>query len=99
METPARDALLKLACNSSLTRDASAPQGLTEPQKKCLEADQALVKLKLAYQALRNDLIAEFHQLNKETSDDAKRFDEYRTLQKLIRARRKKIHDDAKGKM
>ncbi|KAJ5102243.1 FluG domain protein [Penicillium alfredii] len=25
IETPARDALLKLACNSSLTRDASAP--------------------------------------------------------------------------
>lgn len=99
METLARDALLKLACNSSLTRDASAPQDLTELQKKGLEGDQALVKLKLACQALRKDLIAEFHQLNKARSADPARYDEYRGLQKRIRAKRKKIHDDAKGKM
>ncbi|KAJ5676455.1 uncharacterized protein N7477_002088 [Penicillium maclennaniae] len=86
METPARDALLKLACNSSLTRDASAPQDLTDPQKRSLENDQELDQLKRECQGLRNDLIAEFRQLNKARCAHAGRYN----------ARRKKIHDKAK---
>jgi hypothetical protein len=34
METPARDAFIKLFNNASLSRDASAPQDLTVPQKQ-----------------------------------------------------------------
>jgi hypothetical protein len=37
METPARDAVLKLSSNASLTRDISAPQDLTDQQKQELE--------------------------------------------------------------
>ncbi|KAN0073509.1 FluG domain protein [Elaphomyces granulatus] len=36
-ETPARDALLKLSSNASLTRDISAPRDLTDQQKQELE--------------------------------------------------------------
>lgn len=96
METPARDSLLRLACNSSLTRDASAPQHLTDPQKRSLENDKELYQLKRECQALRNDLIAEFHQLNKARCADARRYNVYLILQRKVKARRKKIHDEAK---
>ncbi|KAJ5449485.1 uncharacterized protein N7458_005934 [Penicillium daleae] len=99
METPARDALLKLACNSSLTRDASAPQDLTEPQKRSLEYDQELNRLKRECQGIRSDLIAEFHQLNKARCADPGRYNANRNLQNKVKARRKKIHDEAKEKV
>ncbi|KAJ5882834.1 uncharacterized protein N7473_011096 [Penicillium subrubescens] len=99
METPARDALLKLACNSSLTRDASAPQHLTEPQRRSLEKDKELDQLKRECQALRNDLIAEFHQLNKAKCADAGRYNAFLILQRRVKARRKKIHDEAKERV
>ncbi|OGE47094.1 hypothetical protein PENARI_c066G11816 [Penicillium arizonense] len=69
MKTPARDALLKLASNASLTLDASAPQALTDSQKHGLEKNPELAKLKQASKqaskALREELIAAFHQLKK----------------------------------
>lgn len=99
METPARDALLKLACNSSLTRDASAPKDLTEPQKRSLENDLELDRLKRECWRLRNDLIAEFHQLNKAKCANAKRYGAYIMLQKRVKARRKKIHEEAKERV
>jgi hypothetical protein len=99
METPARDALLKLACNSSLTRDVSAPQDLTEPQKKSLESDQELHRLKHQCQELRKDLIAEFHQLQKAKYADAERYNKFLTLQRKVKARRKKIHEEAKTRV
>lgn len=45
METPTRDALIKLATNSGLTRDASVPQGLSNEKKK--ELGTNLSKLKV----------------------------------------------------
>ena len=45
METPARDALLKLSSNASLTRDASVPQALTDSQKHSLEKNPELAQL------------------------------------------------------
>ncbi|KAJ6121223.1 hypothetical protein N7523_005503 [Penicillium sp. IBT 18751x] len=96
METPARDALLKLACCSSLTRDVSAPQDPTDPQKWFLGNDQELDQLKRECQGLRNHLIAEFHQLDKARCADAGRYNVYRILQRKLKARRKKIHDEAK---
>jgi hypothetical protein len=53
-ETPARDALLKLSSNASLTRDISAPRDLTDQQKQELE----LRSLKRKYNNLQNQLIA-----------------------------------------
>jgi len=46
METLARDALLKLASNSSLTRDASTPQYLLDKEREYIEIDPELNKLK-----------------------------------------------------
>jgi hypothetical protein len=99
METPARDALLKLACNSSLTRDASAPQHLPEQEKECIEMNPELSKLKLECNAFRHELIAEYHQLTKARKADPARYDQYRRLQNQVRAKRKKLHTDAKDKM
>ena len=58
METPARDALLKLSSNASLTRDISAPQDLTGQQKQELEKHPELSSLKRECNNLRNQLIA-----------------------------------------
>jgi hypothetical protein len=99
METPARDALLKLACNSSLTRDASAPQHLPKQEKECIEMDPELYKLKKECNAFRHELIAEYHQLTKARKADPARYDRYRRLQNQVRAKRKKLHTDAKDKM
>lgn len=96
METLSRDALLKLACNSSLTQDASAPQDLTDPQKRFLENDQELNQLKWECQGLQNNLIAEFHQLNKARYADARQYNIYHILQRKVKAWRKKIHDKVK---
>lgn len=46
METPARTSLIKLATNSSLTRDASVPQDLSDQQKQELEKNPNLTSLK-----------------------------------------------------
>ncbi|KAJ5159861.1 uncharacterized protein N7482_006865 [Penicillium canariense] len=80
IETPARDALLKLTYNSSLTRDASAPQDLTEPQKRSLESDQELNRLK-------------------RERADSERYNKFQSLQRKIKARRKKIHEEAKARV
>lgn len=96
IETPSRDALLKLTYNSSLTRDTSAPQHLTELQRKLLENDEELDQLKRECQALRNDLIAEFHQLNKARCANTRRYNIYLILKRKVKARRKRIYDEAK---
>jgi hypothetical protein len=61
METPARDTLLKLSTNASLTRDASTPQDLTVEEKRELEKDPELLDLKLEYKALHDNLIMKHH--------------------------------------
>lgn len=57
--------LLKLSSNASLTRDASAPQDLTDQEKKGLEMDLELSDLKCGRDAIRKDLIAVYHRLHK----------------------------------
>ena len=45
LETPSRDALIKLSSNSSLTRDPSAPQDLDDKHKKSIESNPELLQL------------------------------------------------------
>jgi hypothetical protein len=94
METPARDALLKLSTNASLTRDASAPQDLTVEEKRELEKDPELMDLKLECKALRDDLIVKHHQIGKGKGTEL--YNNFQKLQNKIRAKRKKLHDSAK---
>jgi hypothetical protein len=94
METPARDALIKLATNSGLTRDASVPQDLSDEQKKGLEKDPELSELKGERDMLRAELIALHHQLHKSRGTEL--FREFMKAQKKVRAERKKLHKAAK---
>jgi hypothetical protein len=57
MGTPTRDALIKLATNSSLTRDASVPQHLSDEKKQEIEQLTELTDLKRKRDQLRRDLI------------------------------------------
>jgi len=94
METPARDALLKLSSNASLTRDISAPQDLTGQQKQELEKHPELSSLKRECNNLRNQLIATHYQLYKGRGTEL--YNEFKKIQNKIRAKRKKLHDSAK---
>lgn len=96
METPARDALLKLSSNASLTWDASAPQELTDQQKQELEKDQELMSLKRECKAFCDNLIAEYHQLHRARGTEL--YKEFQKLQNKVRAKRKKNHESAKRK-
>jgi Protein of unknown function (DUF3435) len=58
LETPSRDALIKLSSNSSLTRDPSAPQDLDDKHKKSIESNPELLELTDQRNALRRDIIA-----------------------------------------
>jgi Protein of unknown function (DUF3435) len=94
METPARDALLKLSSNASLTRDISVPQDLTDQQKQELEKHPELSSLKRECNNLRNQLIATHYQLYKGRGTEL--YNEFKKIQNKIRAKRKKLHDSAK---
>jgi uncharacterized protein DUF3435 len=94
METPARDALFKLSSNASLTRDASAPQGLTDQEKKDLEMDFELSDLKCERDAIRKDLIAIYHRLHKGKGTEL--YSKFLKAKNEVQARRKKIHESAK---
>lgn len=96
MEIPARDALLKLSSNASLTRDASAPQELTNQQKQELEKDQELMSLKQECKAFCDSLIAEYHQLHRARGTEL--YKKFQKLQNKVRAKRKKNHESAKRK-
>lgn len=99
IKTPARDALLKLTCNSSLTRNASAPQHLPEQEKEYIKIDPELNKLKIEYNSFRHKLITEYHQLTKAQKANPTRYNRYRRLQNQVRAKRKKLHTDTKDKI
>jgi hypothetical protein len=93
MDTPARDALLKLS--ASLTRDASAPQDLTDQEKKDLEMDLELSDLKCERDAIRKDLIEINHRLHKGQGTELySKFLKAKSYK--VQARRKKIHESAK---
>lgn len=96
METPTRDALLKLSSNASLTQDASAPRELTDQQKQELEKDQELMSLKRECKAFCDNLIAENHQLHRARGTEL--YKNFQKLQNKVRAKRKKNHESAKRK-
>lgn len=95
IETPARDALIKLATNSSLTRDASAPQDLSDQRKQELEKDPALISLKGKRDMLRAELIALHHQLRNGRGTDLYR--EFQRASNKVRSERKKLYRAAKN--
>jgi hypothetical protein len=94
METPARDALIKLATNSSLTRDASVLQDLSDQQKEKLEKDTELSELKRKRDCFRTDLIASHHQLHKARSTELLK--EFTKAKNEVRAKKRKLHKTAK---
>lgn len=94
METPTRDALMKLATNSGLTRDASVPQELSHERKKELENDVELKNLKRKRDTLRAELIAVYHQLQKARGTDL--YTKFQKTQNKIRSERKKLYTTAK---
>jgi hypothetical protein len=63
LETPSRDALIKLSSNSSLTRDPSAPQDLDDKHKKSIESNPELLELTDRRNALRRDIIAKYQKI------------------------------------
>ncbi|KAJ5928363.1 FluG domain protein [Penicillium verhagenii] len=91
MQTPTRDSLLNLACHGNLTRDASAPLHLNDEQKESIEMDTELQDLKRAAKSSKDELISEFHKLNKAEEASDPRFRELKRLQQEIRTRRKKL--------
>ncbi|KAB8256789.1 hypothetical protein BDV32DRAFT_152942 [Aspergillus pseudonomiae] len=94
METPSRDALIKLSTNSGLTRDASAPQELSPQLKQKLEKDPELIRLQHERDSLRGQLISMYHQLHKGRETDLYR--SFKEAQNRVRAKRKKLHQSAK---
>jgi len=89
LETPSRDALIKLSSNSSLTRDPSAPQDLDDKHKKSIESNPELLELTDRRNALRRDIIAKYQKIcrSKGTSEN----NEYEDVKRKIHALRKKL--------
>jgi Protein of unknown function (DUF3435) len=89
METPARNALLKLSSNASLTWDASAPQDLTD-----LEIDLELSNLKCERNAICKDLIEIYHRLHNGKGTEL--YGKFFKAKNKVQTKRKKIHESAK---
>ena len=95
MQTPARNALISLASNASLTRDASLPQELTAARKEAIETDPELQMLIQECTSTHKNLISKFSSIKKaaEVQDmDHKRL---KKLQSAIRAKRKRLFRSA----
>ncbi|EAW21814.1 FluG domain protein [Aspergillus fischeri NRRL 181] len=75
METPARTSLIKLATNSSLTRDASVPQDLSDQQKQELEKNPDLTNLYREFQKAKHKVRAERKKLHKAAKE--KQYEEF----------------------
>ncbi|KAJ5876246.1 uncharacterized protein N7529_001830 [Penicillium soppii] len=74
-----------------VTRDASVPVHLSA-KKESLGADPEIVQLRRDCNSLRNDIIAEFHQLKKAKKASDKRYHEFTALRTQTRTRRKKLY-------
>ncbi|CAI7628049.1 unnamed protein product [Penicillium manginii] len=99
MGTPARDALLNLACNASLTRDASAPSDLALTEKRSIEIDPELVELKEETGKLRCALFQDFRFLELARQAGDPRYRQLRRLQTSIRTHRKRLYNSKKRKV
>jgi hypothetical protein len=64
LETPSRDALIKLLSHLSLTRNPLAPQELSGKQKKTIKRNPEYLKLVKKRDNLCVDLIVKFGKIN-----------------------------------
>lgn len=96
MGTPSRHTLMNLACNASLTRDASAPNALTGEQKRSIELDPGLVDLKEETEKLRRAIHKDFKQLELAKQAEDPRYRQLRRLQTSIRTHRKRLYNSKK---
>lgn len=97
LETPSREALIKLSSNSGLTRDPSAPQHLNDEHKKVISKDLELLELKSSQDALRKHLIAQYGQIR--LSHGTSEYSDYRTMQCQVRAKQKQLEKAALDQM
>ncbi|CAG7996851.1 unnamed protein product [Penicillium salamii] len=96
--TPARNALLRLACNASLTRDVSAPNDLDAADRKGIKVDPDLKGLKEATSSIRTALLKKWGSLQLAKGCGDKRYQEFRRLQSATRTHRKRLFDAKKKK-
>ncbi|KAJ5372453.1 hypothetical protein N7517_004459 [Penicillium concentricum] len=82
METPARDALLRLACN----------------QKKAIELDPNLERLKEAASSIRGALLKKFRRLDIAKMAGDERYQELRRLQAATKTHRKRLFEATRKK-
>ncbi|KAI9037217.1 uncharacterized protein KD926_000723 [Aspergillus affinis] len=90
METPARTTLLSLATHASITRDPSAPQDLTDEQKKAIHSIPEVRELTEKREELQADILKTHGDLNlaKESCDP--RFAESAVLLAKLKWQRQK---------
>jgi uncharacterized protein DUF3435 len=95
LETPSRDALIKLSSHSSLTRDPSAPQCPSDKKMESVKNDPELLGLMNRQKALRDDLISRFHRIC--LAEGTSAHTEYLGLQRKVRAKQKQLEKRAAG--
>lgn len=95
MQTPARNALISLASNASLTRDASAPQELTAARKEAIETNPELQMLIRECASTREALISKFNSIKKAAEAQDIDHKHLKKLQSEIRAKRKRLFRSA----
>lgn len=97
LETPSKDALIKLSSNSGLTRDPSAPQHLDDEQKEAISKDPELLELKSQRDALRKHLVAQYGQIR--LSQGTPEYSGYQIMQCRVRAKQKQLQKTALDQM
>jgi hypothetical protein len=93
MGTPARNALLGLACNASLTRDVSTPNDLDSADKKGIELDPELDRLKEATRRSRLALTKKWRSLQHAEKGEPEHYQNFRRLQNATRTYRKRLFE------
>ncbi|KAK5687846.1 hypothetical protein LTS12_028973, partial [Elasticomyces elasticus] len=97
LETPSKDALIKLSSNSGLTRDPSAPQHLDDEQKEAISKEPELLELKSQRDALRKHLVAQYGQIG--LSQGTPEYSGYQIMQCRVRAKQKQLQKTALDQM
>lgn len=89
LETPSRNALLKLSSNSGLTRDPSAPQHLNDEQKNSIRKNPEILELEHQRDRSRKGIIAKYGKicLSRGTPEHT----EYNMIMREVRAKRKQL--------
>lgn len=89
LETPSRNALLKLSSNSGLTRDPSAPQHLNDEQKNSIRKSPEILELKNQRDRSRKGIIAKYGKIG--LSRGTPEHTEYNMIMREFRAKRKQL--------